>query len=54
VVREPRTTGPLTNAAGGVIWESIKLEKDFATLDDCNKFWQWTYPNNPRLFRSRS
>jgi hypothetical protein len=45
VVREPRTTGPLTNAAGAVAWESFKLEKDFATLDDCNKFWIWTYPN---------
>lgn len=44
VVREPRTTGPLTNAAGKVQWEAIKLEKDFATMDDCNKFWQWTYP----------
>jgi hypothetical protein len=47
IVREPRTTGPVTNAAGAVQFEVIKLEKDFATLDDCNKFWQWVYPNVP-------
>ena len=45
IVREPNTTGPLTNAAGGVMWEALELKEDFATLDDCNKFWQWTYPN---------
>jgi hypothetical protein len=47
VVREPRTTGPVTNAAGVVVWETIKLENDFATLDDCNRFWRWTYPTVP-------
>lgn len=47
IVREPRVTGPVTNAAGTVQFESIKLERDFATLDDCNKFWQWVYPNVP-------
>lgn len=46
IVREPRSTGPLTNAAGGVMWEALELKEDFATLDDCNKFWLWTYPNS--------
>lgn len=47
VVREPETTGPLVNAAGAIAWEVIKLEKDFATLDDCNRFWSWANPNMP-------
>jgi hypothetical protein len=47
VFREPQATGPLTNAAGGIRWESLELREDYATLDDCNKFWQWTYPQNP-------
>jgi hypothetical protein len=47
VVREPETTGPVTNAAGGIAWETLELREDYATLDDCNKFWRWTYPQVP-------
>lgn len=45
VIREPEVTGPLTNAAGVVQWDKLALRNDYATMDDCNRFWRWTYPN---------
>ena len=36
VVREPQKTGPFDK------FDSIKLGPDFATLDDCNRIWEWT------------
>ncbi len=45
VIREPEVTGPLSDAAGGVKWDKLTLRNDFATMDDCNRFWRWMYPN---------
>ncbi len=45
VIREPESTGPLTNAAGAVNWDKLALRNDFATMDDCNRFWRWMYPD---------
>ncbi len=42
VQREPQSVGPSGS-------DTIELQEDFATLDDCNKLWLTTHPQTPVL-----